>query len=118
MNSFGKGVEKVKLVLLSWQGFGKLEFFSRWRERTRVSRACQQVAAVRRVADVLHHNKMTRTMAAVASWRQGMTVAKARRTRDDDVGKVAWRYQKFGHQLVGAQACYAFLDKVKVLFLI
>jgi len=115
VNSFGKGVEKVKIVLLSWQGFGKLEFFSRWRERTRVSRACQQVAAVRRVADVLHHNKMTRTMGAVASWRQRMTVAQARRARDDDVGKVAWRYQKFGHQLVGALACSAFHDKVKVL---
>jgi len=56
-------------------------------------------------------------MSAVASWRLSMRLSVARRRRDDDVGKVAWRYQRFGHQLVGAQAVYAFLDKVKCLYL-
>lgn len=117
MESKAKGVEKVRTVLLSWRGAGKLEFMSRWRERTRVSRACQQVAACRRVDAVLFHNMQTRTMGAVARWRQRQSTNKARRARDDDVGKVAWRYQRFGHQLVGAQACAAFLDKVTVLYL-
>jgi len=115
VESFSKGVEKVRTLLLGWRGAGKLEFMSRWRERTRVSRACQQVAAVRRVDAVFSHNTQVKAMSSVSAWREKQTTSKARRLRDDDIGKVAWRYQRFGHHLVGAQATSGFLDKLKVL---
>ena len=85
----------------------------RWRERSIVARGCSQVAALKRIDSLLFHNTVTHAIQALSCWISAQLLAKARRLRDLDVGKVAWRYQSFGHQLVAAQLCANFCDKVR-----
>ena len=58
------------------------------RERSVVARACQQVGSLRRVDVLLAHNVVMHTIQCLANWTMSQLLAKGRRLRDLDVGKV------------------------------
>jgi len=109
------GATKFAVMLNSKAERNREVTWARWRERSVVARACQQVGSLRRVDVLLAHNVVMHAIQCLANWTMSQLLAKGRRLRDLDVGKVAWRYQSFGHHLVGAQLCAGFWDKVRML---
>ena len=67
---------------------GSLTHWLAHRERSVVARACQQVGSLRRVDVLLAHNVVMHTIQCLANWTMSQLLAKGRRLRDLDVGKV------------------------------
>ena len=55
-----------------------------------VARACQQVGSLRRVDVLLAHNVVMHAIQCLANWTMSQLLAKGRRLRDLDVGKVLY----------------------------